>query len=91
MADTRCADCLHLWVCGLQDTKQPCNRFLDKDKCKEITYARWIVPDEHYPDTCSNCLFEFVCDSDPEYHPQYCPNCGAFMILGELDAKNTRR
>jgi hypothetical protein len=90
MTAERCADCVHLWVCSLPasvDTEICCPGFLHRDKCKEITYAKWIVPDEHYPDTCSNCLFEFVWDGDEGYKPNYCPNCGALMILGELDTK----
>lgn len=47
-----------------------------------VPHARWIVPDEHYPDTCSNCKFEFVWDGDEEYHPRFCPNCGADMREG---------
>ena len=88
MSSESCANCIHLWVCSLPISSDPlerCPGFLDKDKCKEITYAKWIVPDEHYHDTCSNCLFEFVCDDDEDYHPNFCPNCGALMILGEFD------
>lgn len=44
-----------------------------------VVHAHWIVPDENYPDTCSNCLFEFVWDGDEGYHPKRCPNCGAHM------------
>lgn len=42
--------------------------------------AEWIVPDENYPDTCSNCMFEFVFDGDDNYVPKYCPECGRKMI-----------
>ena len=41
-------------------------------------YAEWLVPDENYPDTCSNCKFEFVYE-DEEYLPKFCPECGARM------------
>lgn len=44
-----------------------------------VVHARWIVPDDNYPDTCSNCLFEFVWDGDDDYHPKRCPHCGAHM------------
>jgi hypothetical protein len=90
MVTEKCTNCIHEWVCSLpasSDTAEPCPGFLDKYKRKEIIYARWLVPDEHSTDTCSNCLFEFVWDGDPEYHPAYCPNCGALMWLGDLDVK----
>lgn len=48
-------------------------------EAKPIVHAKWLVPDEHYPDTCSNCNFEFVWDGDENYHPKYCPDCGAQM------------
>lgn len=43
------------------------------------THAKWIIPDDHYPDTCSNCLFEFVWDGEEDYRPKFCPECGAVM------------
>lgn len=49
------------------------------EEVEPVVHARWIVPDDNYPDTCSNCLFEFVWDGDDEYHPKRCPNCGAHM------------
>lgn len=94
MSKESCVNCLHLWVCGLPASSDPlarCPGFLDKDKCKEITYARWIVPDDNYPDTCSNCRFEYVHYNDEvDYKPNYCPNCGALMILGDLDVKDSK-
>ena len=44
-----------------------------------VRYAEWLVPDEHYPDTCSSCKFEFVWDGDDDYLPKFCPECGAAM------------
>ena len=41
--------------------------------------AKWIIPDDNYPLTCSNCLFEFVTDIDDDYQPKFCPECGARM------------
>ena len=84
-----CTNCIHFWVCGLPSSYSgksiKCPGFLDKDKCKEIIYAKWIVPDDNYPYTCSNCLFEFVWDGEEDYRPKFCPHCGALMILGEFD------
>ena len=55
------------------------------DHAKEVKFAEWLVPDEHYPDTCSNCKFEFVLDlDDDEYMPKYCPECGATMTGRKL-------
>ena len=88
MTSGSCVKCVHEWVCSLpasSDANIKCHGFLHKDKCKEIIYAKWIVPDDHYPDTCSNCLFEFVWDGNEEYHPNYCPNCGADMREGKRD------
>ena len=45
--------------------------------------AEWLVPDENYPDTCSNCKFEFVYE-DMEYLPKFCPECGAHMAGRKL-------
>lgn len=44
-----------------------------------VKKAEWLVLDEHYPDTCSNCRFEFVWDGEGVYLPKYCPECGAAM------------
>lgn len=44
--------------------------------------AEWIVPDKYYPDTCSNCMFEFA--SDEDYLPKYCPECG-YKMVGRRD------
>ena len=44
-----------------------------------FVYAEWLVPDEYYPDTCSNCKFEFVRDYEEDYIPKFCPECGACM------------
>jgi len=52
---------------------------LPRADVEPVVHARWIVPDDNYPDTCSNCLFEFVWDGDDGYHPKRCPNCGAKM------------
>lgn len=49
-------------------------------KVKEIIQAEWLVPDEYYPDTCSNCRFEFAWDGDEDYIPKFCPECGAGMV-----------
>lgn len=50
-------------------------------ECKESPLeAEWIVPDKNYPDTCSNCMFEFAFDGDDNYVPKYCPECGRKMI-----------
>lgn len=49
-----------------------------------IKYATWLVPDAHYPDTCSNCKFEFVWDDDEDYLPKFCPECGARMTSRKL-------
>lgn len=48
-------------------------------EAEPVRYAEWITPDEHYPDTCSSCLFEFVWDGDEKYKPKFCPDCGAKM------------
>ena len=83
MANESCVNCLHEQVCSLPASATlviSCPYFLDRDKYKEIIHARWLIPDKHYPDTCSNCLFEFVWDSDEGYHPNYCPQCGALMV-----------
>ena len=48
-------------------------------EAKEVVYAEWLVPDRCYPDTCSNCKFEFIWDGDDDYLPKYCPECGAAM------------
>ena len=84
----KCTDCIHEWVCGLPSTtihEECCPGFLDKNKCKEIIYARWVVPDDYYPHTCTNCRFEYVhYDEEVDYVPNYCPNCGALMVLGDF-------
>lgn len=50
----------------------------------EVKYAEWLVPDEHYPDTCSNCRFEFVWDGEECYIPKFCPECGAKMMCRRI-------
>lgn len=42
-------------------------------------HAQWIVPDENYPETCSNCMYEYVRDEEDSYLPKFCPECGAMM------------
>ena len=44
-----------------------------------VVHADWVVPDKHYPITCSHCMLEFLWDDDEEYIPKYCPECGAQM------------
>lgn len=49
-----------------------------------VVQAQWLVPDEHYPNTCSSCKFEFVWDGDDGYLPKFCPECGAKMTDRKL-------
>lgn len=49
------------------------------DHAVSTKFAEWVVPDEHYPDTCSNCKFEFVWDDEEDYVPKFCPECGTKM------------
>ena len=83
-----CTSCLHYWVCGFDSCREvgkTCLAFLKSSDYKRLVYARWIVPDDNYPYTCTNCLYEYVIDSDEEYKPsKYCPECGAFMMLGDF-------
>lgn len=50
-----------------------------EDHEQQHVNARWIVPDEWYPEICSNCLFEYCRDDDDDYIPKFCPECGAKM------------
>ncbi len=92
MSSESCTKCIHLWVCGLPaspDHEVRCPGFMDKDKVKEVAYARWEFEE---PDAqgnrkpcCSNCL-EYKLASWSDYIKcKVCPNCGALMWLGDFD------
>ena len=55
-------------------------------KVKEIKYGEWIHTDKaqywHSKDECSECHYHTVDRNDLAYF-NYCPNCGAEMIVKE--------
>lgn len=50
-----------------------------EERDAQCVHAQWVVPDKNYPETCSNCMFEYVRDEEDSYLPKFCPECGAMM------------